>query len=235
LEIMEERVQKIIANAGICARRRAEDLIKSGKVTVNGKKITIGDKADVSKDDIVVDGKKLKRIRRVYLAFHKPKGCLTSLKDPSGKRTIFDIIKVKERVIPVGRLDFNTEGLLILTNDGNFANKIMHPRYEVRKIYHVSLDKPFDEDLAKKFKHGIRLEDGVTRPSIVKALSNDKRTVSITIHEGKNRIVRRMFNSLGYNVRRLVRVKVGPIGLNDLPAGKTRPLTTDEIMSLVKR
>ncbi len=230
---MEERVQKIISNAGICARRKAEDLIKSGKVTVNGKRITIGDKADVSKDDIVVEGKKLKRSRRVYYAFHKPKGYLTSLKDPSEKKTIFSIIKVKERVIPVGRLDFYTEGLLLLTNDGNFANKVMHPRYEVKKIYHVTLDTPFDEEHGKKFKRGLRLEDGMTQPSIVKALSSDKKTVSIQIHEGKNRIVRRMFNFLGYNVRRLVRVKIGPVGLNDLGVGKLRPLTTDEVVSLI--
>ena len=230
---MEERVQKIIANAGICSRRSAEDLIKFGKVTVNGKRITIGDKANLS-DDIVVDGKKLTRGRRLYYAFHKPRGYITSLKDPSGKKTIFSLIKIKERVIPVGRLDFNTEGLILLTNDGNFANKVMHPRYEVKKVYHVTLDKPFNEDLVKKFKRGINLEDGMTRPSIVKVLTPDKRIVAIRLHEGKNRIVRRMFNYLGYNVKRLVRVKVGPVGLSDLPVGKTRPLTTTEVVSLLK-
>jgi len=230
---MEERVQKIIANAGICSRRSAEDLIKFGKVTVNGKRITIGDKANLS-DDIVVDGKKLTRGRRLYYAFHKPRGYITSLKDPSGKKTIFSLIKIKERVIPVGRLDFNTEGLILLTNDGNFANKVMHPRYEVKKVYHVTLDKPFNEDLVKKFKRGINLEDGMTRPSIVKVLTPDKRIVAIRLHEGKNRIVRRMFNYLGYNVKRLVSVKVGPVVLSDLPVGKTRPLTTTEVVSLLK-
>jgi len=232
---MKERLQKIMANAGICSRRRAEDLIKFGKVKVNGKTITIGDKADVAKDNILVEGKKLKRTRRVYIAFNKPKGCLTTLKDPSGKKTIFDMIKSKERVIPVGRLDYNTEGLILLTNDGDFANKIMHPRYETNKVYQVTLDKPFDEDLVKRFKKGLRLEDGMTRPSVVKPISNDKRTVSIRLHEGKNRIVRRMFNFLGYNVRRLVRVKVGTIGLSDLAPGKTRPLSKNEVLSLIRK
>jgi len=230
---MLERVQKIISNAGYCSRRKAEDLIKAGRVKVNNKLITIGDKADISKDTITVEGKKLQRKRRLYLAFNKPKGYLTTLKDPSGKKTIFDLIKTKERLIPVGRLDYNTEGLILLTNDGDFANKIMHPRYEVKKLYFVTLHKPFNEEYVKKIKKGIRLEDGMTRPATVKAISPDKKTVSIRLHEGRNRIVRRMFNHLGYNVRRLVRVKVGTIGLSDLAPGKTRPLSSAEVKSLI--
>jgi len=230
---MEERVQKIIANAGICSRRAAEDLIYAGKVKVNGKVITIGSKADASKDKIIVDGKMVKGSEKVYLAFNKPGDCLTTLDDPAGRKTIFNYLRLKERVIPVGRLDFKTEGLLFLTNDGEFANRVMHPRYEVEKTYLVFLDKPFTLEDIDKVKKGILIEDVKTGNAKVRYASPDKDAIEVTLHEGRNRIVRRMMESLGFTVKRLIRTKVGKVDLGDLKSGKTRVLSYQEIRQFI--
>jgi len=231
---MLERVQKIIANAGTCSRRRAEELILQGRVKVNGQIINIGAKADLYKDEITVEGKKIFRPKKIYLAFNKPIDCLTTLDDPQGRKTIFDYIKSKDRLIPVGRLDFKTEGLLFLTNDGEFANLVMHPRYEVEKSYVVALDREFSlEDIAK-VKKGLDLEEIQSRPAKVRYAHPNKKMIEITIHEGQNRIVRRMMEALGYKVFRLIRIKIGNVMLGDVLPGKTRELSFSEVKQFKK-
>ena len=189
---MLQRVQKILANAGVCSRRQAEDLIRKGRVKVNGKVIGIGGKADPFKDNINVDGKKLERPDQIYFAFNKPPDCLTTLHDPKGRKTILHYVRLQERVIPVGRLDFNTQGLIFLTNDGDFANLVMHPRYEVQKKYMIFLDKKFSHEDAMRVKRGLHLGDTVTRPANVRYVSPAKDVIEISLHQGQNRIVRRM-------------------------------------------
>ena len=214
------RVQKLISQYGFCSRRQAEEWIQLGKVKVNGKTITIGDKA-TEEDEISVNGQIISKPKRIYLMFHKPLHCVTALEDEYHK-TIFTYINIPQRVIPVGRLDYNTTGLLLLTNDGDFANEVMHPRYEVKKTYEVTIDKPLTKNEARQLREGIQLDDGPTRPAYVK-LVNDT-TVEVTIHEGKNRIVRRMFEELGYKVRALKRTKIGSLELGSLEVGKWKKL-----------
>ncbi len=231
-----QRVQKIIANAGICSRRKAEELIEDGKVKVNGKIITIGSKADPLNDKIFVDGKPVKLSKNIYLAFNKPPDCLTTLDDPQGRKTIFDYIQLKERLIPVGRLDFKTEGLLFLTNDGDFANRVMHPRYEVDKTYLVFLDKKFEKEDIDKLKSGIDIDGTRTSPAKVRYANISKDAIEVTIHEGRNRIVRRIMESLSYTVRKLIRIKIGHVNLGNLSLGQHRSLSYNEVRKfLIKR
>lgn len=225
---MLQRVQKLLSNYGYCSRRQAEKLIEEGKVKVNNKIISLGDKASET-DKIYVDGKLVAQEKKVYLIFNKPVGCITAVKDPRFK-TVMDYIKIKERVFPVGRLDYNTSGLLILTNDGDFANKIMHPRYEIKKTYFVKLNEPVAKQDIISLKKGIKLEDGITSPAeITNIFANN---LEITIHEGKKRIVRRMFKALGYYVLFLTRIKIGNLKLGNLKPGKYRPLSKEEIQKI---
>ena len=200
------RVQKLLSNYGYCSRRKAEEIIKQGRVRVNDKLITIGDKAS-EEDKIYVDDKLVEKEKKVYLMFNKPVKCVTALNDNKFK-TVMDYIKIKERVFPIGRLDYLTSGLLLLTNDGDFANKIMHPRY----------DKKISGDSIKKIVEGIELEDGKTSPAKVKRIKDN--IIEITIHEGKNRIIRRMIKALGYRMKSLERIKIGELGLSGLKPGK---------------
>lgn len=227
-----QRVQKIISNAGIMSRRKAEEFIRQGRVRVNGKSIKLGDKA-TDDDKITVDDKPVKKTRKRYIMFHKPPGCLTTLTDSKGRRTIFNYIKEKERLIPVGRLDFLTEGLLLLTNDGDFANKIMHPRYQVKKNYIAFLDMPLSDNDRTKLEKGIIIEERKTSPARVTYESDNKDIIQVSIHEGRNRIVRKMLFTLGYKTKRLVRIKIGSLDLGDLPKGKYRELTRKEIERLM--
>lgn len=231
---MLQRVQKIIANAGICSRRKAEKLIEDGRVKVNGKLISIGDKADLIKDQIMVDGKRISQPKKIYLAFNKPPDCLTTLDDPRGRKTIYHYIGLRDRVIPVGRLDFKTQGLLLLTNDGDFANKVMHPRYEVEKTYMVFLDRKFGLDDLNKVKQGMDMGGMKTGPAKLRYASPANDVIELTIHEGQNRVVRRMMKELGYKIKKLIRTKVGNVSLGSLAQGRTRKLSHDEVCSFLK-
>ena len=211
-----ERVQKILSNWGYCSRRKAEKLIEEGKVKVNGKTISLGDKAEET-DKITVDGEKVSRPNKIYIKFHKPLGCVTALEDPH-KKTIMDYIKIKDRIFPVGRLDYNTSGLLLLTNDGDWANKIAHPRYEVKKTYIAELETDISNKDVTQLRRGVKLRDGLTKPALVEKLSPTK--LEIKIHEGRNRIIRRMLKVLGYSVKSLKRVQIGDIKLGRLKVGE---------------
>lgn len=236
---MQERVQKIISGAGYCSRRDAEDLIKTGHVMVNGKTISIGASADKEKDTVTIDGKRLLAEQKRYLLLNKSKGYVCSRDDPTIKKTVYDLINIKERVYTVGRLDVMTEGLIILTNDGDFANRIMHPRYEVSKTYQVRLDKPFDMAHKHVITRGIILMDPTGRKfrsgqAKISVDPKDAMNVYITLHEGRNRIVRRIFEAIGYKIRQLVRVRIGSIKIAGLERGKWRELTEDEKEGLMK-
>ncbi|MFH0859894.1 MAG: pseudouridine synthase [Candidatus Altiarchaeota archaeon] len=224
------RVQKLLSNLGYCSRRQAEELIRAGWVKVNGETVTVGGKASET-DVITVGGKVVKGEDRVYLMFHKPTGCVTAVRDPRFK-TVMDYLRIKERVFPIGRLDRDTSGILLLTNDGDFANSVMHPRYEVKKRYVVVLDKPVKQDVKRKIERGITLEDGKTAPAKSNILAEN--TLDITIHEGKNRIIRRMMKALGYNVKTLKRVSIGNLKLGTLKPGEYRNLTKNEITQIFK-
>lgn len=230
---MLQRVQKIIASAGICSRRKAEKLIEQGKVKVNGKVISIGANADPLKDNINVDGRRVQQPKKIYLAFNKPPDCLTTLHDPKGRKTIFHYVRIKERVIPVGRLDFKTQGLLLMTNDGDFANRIMHPRYEVEKTYMVFLDRMFSAEDAAKVRKGMELEGMKSRPAAIRYTSPAKDVIELTLHEGKNRIVRKIMLHLGYRVKKLIRTKIGNVDLGSLRQGDLRNLSKKEIFDLI--
>jgi 23S rRNA pseudouridine2605 synthase len=233
-----ERLQKVLAAAGIASRRKCEEIIQQGRVQVNGNTVTeLGFKVDVTADEIIVDGKKIGKQKQLYLAFHKPKGVITSAKDPEGRQTVMDYMKgVKERVYPVGRLDYETEGLLILTNDGEFANLLTHPRHHVPKTYLATTKGIPHGTLLDKLKSGIELDDGMTAPAEVEYADVDpeKNTavIRITIFEGRNRQVRRMFEAIRTPLIRLKRIAFGPVLLEGLQRGKHRPLTKQEVAEL---
>ena len=236
---MAERLQKIIARAGIASRRAAEEMILNGRVTVDGQTITeLGGKYDSSRQKICVDGKPLTLAeKKVYYLLNKPKGYLSTAKDERGRRTVLDLLpEVCERVYPLGRLDNNTEGLLLISNDGDLMNGLLHPRYKVNKTYVARLAGVPSEKLLDKLRQGIKLEDGMTAPAEVKMLetSDSEAKVEITIHEGRNRQVRRMFAAIGCDVRALKRVKFAGLTLKGVKRGHYRPLTDEEITELYK-
>lgn len=234
-----ERLQKIIARAGLASRREAERWIEEGRVTVNGAVITkLGSQADPFKDSIKVDGKRVKTAAApLYYALHKPPGVITTLNDPQHRPDITPYLArlgEKRRVFPVGRLDYNTTGLLLLTNDGELALRLSHPRFGVSKVYRAKLSRcPTPEDFAR-MREGIRLEDGITAPARARVVEKLKTNawVEIEVHEGRKREVRRIFEALGYFVEKLVRIRVGPVELGQLPLGELRPLTPSEVKSL---
>tara|TARA_Y100000310_G_scaffold334155_1_gene413233 strand:- start:908 stop:1591 length:684 start_codon:yes stop_codon:yes gene_type:complete len=215
------RVQKLLSNYGYISRRKAEELIKEGRVKVNGKTITIGDKADED-DKLYVDDKLITKQKKVYLMFNKPIGCVTALTDNQYK-TVMDYINIKERVFPIGRLDYNTSGLLLLTNDGDFANKVMHPRYEINKTYMAEINKPISYNKIKLIEQGINIEGEKTSPA--KVSRHTLTQVEITIHEGKNRIIRKMLEELEFKVVALKRIKIGNLELGTLKPEKYMNLT----------
>ncbi len=234
-----ERLQKLISQAGITSRRAAEELILNGRVTVNGTVVTkLGSKADPAQDRIAVDGKPLRfSAKHLYILLNKPTGYITALKDSQGRPLVTDLLKgVEERVYPVGRLDYNTEGLLLLTNDGEWANRLMHPRHEVEKEYHVRVrGKALDQQL-KRMAGGVELEEGVTAPAVVRLVKSSDQNdwISVTIHEGRNRQVRRMCEAVSLSVVRLRRVRYGSLEIGALKPGQFRYLTEAEVKGLLQ-
>ncbi|NOZ64383.1 MAG: rRNA pseudouridine synthase [Caldiserica bacterium] len=230
---MKERLQKIISRAGIASRRRAEELIKEGKVKVDGEVVTIlGTKADPGIQRIEVEGKVITLPEKIYLLLYKPRYCITTLYDPQGRKTVADLLEnMPTRVFPVGRLDFDAEGLLIFTNDGEFANILLHPRYGISKTYIVELSGiPSRRDL-EQIRKGVRLEDGMTLPARAVMVKKDKNKawIKLTIQEGRYREIKRMFSALGYTVTRLKRIKIGPFKLGKLKPGEYRFLSQEEV------
>jgi 23S rRNA pseudouridine2605 synthase len=234
-----ERLQKILSRAGLASRREAERWILEGRVSVNGAVVhQLGSQADPTKDSIKVDGKRVKLPGApLYFAFHKPPGVITTLNDPQKRPDLTRFIEKlgpKQRVFPVGRLDFNSTGLLLLTNDGELARRVAHPRFGVKKVYRVKLSAcPTESDFAV-LRKGIRLQDGLTVPARARVVEKLKKNawVEIEIHEGRKREIRRIFEALGYLVEKLVRVKVGPVSLGFLQPGEMRPLWPGEIAAL---
>lgn len=235
---MEKRLQKILSEIGIASRRRAEEFIIEGRVTINGRTAALGMKADPERDHIKFDGKLIARPEpKVYLMLNKPRGVVTSLRDPEGRPTVKDYLKgVKYRVFPVGRLDYDSEGLLLLTNDGDFAQAILHPSRKIPKSYLAKVKgSPEDEEI-KKLRAGIRLDDGLTAPAkLHKVRSTENNTwLEITIHEGRKRQVRRMLEQTGHPVLKLKRIRVNGIELGNLKSGEYRYLKPEEIAKMKK-
>ncbi|MDA8262328.1 MAG: pseudouridine synthase [Actinomycetota bacterium] len=226
-----ERLQKIISQAGIASRRVAEEMILAGRVTLNHRVATLGDRAQVGEDLVEVDGVPVMiDPGRVYWLLHKPAGVVSTTKDTHGRSVVTDLVPPEPRVYPVGRLDADSEGLLILTNDGDFAMRLTHPRYKVDKEYLVSLDKPVGRDTLSKLARGVVLEDGRTAPATVTQLSPT--LVRMVIREGRNRQIRRMFEVFSFRVTRLVRTRIGPLSDQRLAPGQYRALTQAELRSL---
>lgn len=234
---MTERLQKIIAAAGITSRRAAEELILNGRVAVNGQVVTeLGAKADPATDRITVDGALVKPAEALYyVLLHKPAGYVTSLKDPQGRQLVTELVQeVGARLFPVGRLDYNSEGLLLLTNDGAWANRLMHPRHQVDKEYHVRVRGKVDPQQIKRLSDGVELEDGPVSGATVRLLKADQNNdwLSVTIREGRNRQVRRMCAAVGLSVVRLRRIRYGSLTLGGLKTGEYRLLSKEEAMAL---
>jgi len=232
-----ERLQKIIAQAGVASRRKAEELIAEGRVTVNGKKVTeLGVKV-TGTETIEVDGIPLDKEQPVYLLFYKPTGVISSVKDEKGRKVVTDFFPgIKERIFPVGRLDYDTSGALLLTNDGDLANKLMHPKYKIDKYYIARVKGIVTKEDVKKLARGVHLEDGKTAPAHVKVESVDRKkgtsVVALTIHEGRNRQVRRMFEALGYEVQKLRRERYGFLDITGMGTGDFRELKPHEVKQL---
>lgn len=232
------RLQKVLASAGIASRRASEILIDEGRVEVNGQVVTEqGRRVNPETDHIRVDGARIPPPRRhLYLVLNKPRGVVSTMEDPEGRRTLADYLpRTKERLFHVGRLDTETEGLIVLTNDGDFAHRLAHPSYEVPKTYVVQAAGVMDNRTLKRLEKGVTLEDGPVRPDKVKLISRaaDRTMVSVTLHEGRNRVVRRMFDAVGHPVDRLSRTGIGPIRLGNLRSGETRDLTREELGALL--
>lgn len=238
------RLQKLLAQSGVASRRKCEELMLAGEVEVDGEVVTrLGTKVDPRTAVVRVSGKRLPPISdHVYLVLNKPRGVVSTMSDPEGRRTLSDVLAEvrqaaasNERLFHVGRLDTDTSGLLLLTNDGDFANKMAHPSYEVDKTYVAEVDGQVGKDTAERLLAGVELDDGpvaVTRVRII-AATRDKSIVELVIHEGRNRIVRRLLDHVGHPVRRLTRTELGPVDLGQLKAGQVRELTLDELGALL--
>lgn len=237
---MEEiRLQKYMADCGIASRRKCEEYILQGKVKVNGNIVLeLGTKVIPSKDKIEYEGKQIKvEAKKIYIILNKPIGYVTTTDDQFGRENVLDLVKVKERIVPVGRLDMYTSGALILTNDGDFVYKVTHPKHEINKTYTVTLKGIITKEEVQKLQKGVDIGDYVTKPAKVKILKTDEEKqisrLEITIHEGKNRQVRRMCESVGRKVLALHRTKIGEISVKDITLGKWRYLRQEEIKKLL--
>lgn len=233
---MTERLQKIIASAGLASRRQAEAWISAGLVLVNGQPASLGDKADPERDRIVVQGRELRAApEKVYLLLNKPLGYVTTMRDPQGRPTVTDLVKdFRTRVFPVGRLDVNTEGLLLLTNDGALAQRLAHPRHKVDKTYLVKIRGLLSTEARTQLEKGVLLEDGLTLPAVIDQVRTTQNNTwfELTLREGRNRQVRRMCETLGFPVVRLKRIRLGFLELGRLSVGTCRRLSEDEVARL---
>jgi len=232
------RLHKYLADAGVASRRKSEELIAEGRVEVDGVVVTTPGTMISGFETVKVDGREVKPTqKKVYILLNKPVGYISSVKDQFSRKTVLDLVdEVKERIYPVGRLDYDTSGLILLTNDGDLANKLTHPKHEINKTYIVETDVNFTEEDAGKLRRGIKVEDYTTAPANVRIIEKNKRktVVEISIHEGKNRQVRKMFETLGHPVFKLKRIAIGPIGIGSLEEGKWRYLSKNEIEILKK-
>jgi 23S rRNA pseudouridine2605 synthase len=225
-------LERVLSKAGVGSRSEARRWISEGRVRVNGR--VAGDPdawVDLERDRVSFDGKPLRKSRRIYLLLNKPTGYLTTYRDPRGRPTVYDLLDRDEYLFPVGRLDLDTSGLLILTNDAVFAERLTNPDYKVPKTYRVKASKVLSEEELARLRRGVMLRDGMTRAAIVERI--DKSAFTITITEGRNRQVRRMVEALGAKVLKLTRVAIGPIGIGKLPVGASRELTAKEVAGLL--
>ena len=224
------RLQKLLAMAGVASRRKAEQLIHEGRVFVSGKAVTkLGAKA-LATDNIIVDGMKINIEKKTYVMLHKPTGVICSVKDNFSRRTVLDLVPLEVRLFPVGRLDYDTSGLILLTNDGEWANKLMHPRNKIKKTYIAKLNGlPSQEDL-KKFREGLYIEGKKTAPAEIEMISIS--TAKIVLHEGRNRQVRKMCEAIGLEVVSLVRISIGCLELGDIKPGEWRYLSVHEVQAI---
>lgn len=232
------RLQKVLAAAGVASRRAAEILIDEGRVEVNGKIVVEqGMRVDPERDHVRVDGRRIPPPRHhIYLVLNKPKGVVSTLSDPEGRPTLSDYLgRRKERLFHVGRLDTETEGLIILTNHGEFAHRLAHPSYEIRKTYLAEVEGAVHASTLARLTRGVTLDDGPVKPDAVKVVSagRDKTLVQVVLHEGRNRVVRRMFDSVGHPVRQLSRTQIGPVRLGQLMQGDLRELSREELGALL--
>jgi pseudouridine synthase len=232
-----ERIQKILAKTGIASRREAERMVIEGRVRVNGRVVeALGLKADLSKDHIKVDGKRIKDVEpKIILLLNKPRGYLSTVKDPKGRPTVMDLLKnVKWRIYPIGRLDFDAEGLLLLTNDGDLAHLLSHPRFSIPKTYWVKVAGVPEEKKLARLKRGVLLEDGEAKAVSCSLIRQREKNswIRVVVTEGRNRLVKRMFSAIGHSVLKLKRVEYGPIQLGDLSFGQFRYLTPEEVERL---
>ncbi|MEM6298339.1 MAG: pseudouridine synthase [Bacteroidota bacterium] len=228
------RLNRYIANAGICSRREADDLIANGMVEVNGEVVKEMGFRVKPEDEVRYKGKVLMREKPIYVLLNKPKNVITTTDDPRGRQTVLDLVEDagKERIYPVGRLDRNTTGLLLLTNDGDLAERLTHPSYGVPKIYRVELDKPINGDHFEEIQNGIELEDGKIKPDAIALVSPDAKVIGIEIHSGRNRIVRRIFEHFGYQVEKLDRTVYANLSKGSLRRGSWRFLKEKEVIAL---
>lgn len=232
----EMRLNKYIANSGICSRRKADEFIKEGHVTVDGVVVTEMGYKLTGKEKVAFQGKRVVIGKKYYVLLNKPKGYITTTSDEKGRDTVMDLVAgaSEDRLYPVGRLDRNTTGILLLTNDGELAQKLMHPSFNVEKVYKVELNRKLTEVDLDKIRKGIVLDDGLATVDDIQYVEGDKKIIGIQIHIGKNRIVRRIFESLGYIVEKLDRVLYAGLTKKNLPRGKWRHLTKEEVLSLQK-
>lgn len=228
---MLQRVQKILSAAGIASRRKSEELILQGRVSVNGRIAAIGQKADDERDVITVDNARIGTERKKYILLYKPSGYVTTTADKFAKRKVTDLVHVPEKVYPVGRLDADAEGLLILTNDGDFANKLMHPRFEVEKTYLVKLRQKLHPEDVEQIRRGVFVE-GRRVAAKIKMLQKD--IAEVAVHEGRHKVVKRLFKAAGNYVLRITRTRIGTVGIGKLKPGQWRELTKEEVTMLGK-
>lgn len=229
------RLQKYISNSGVTSRRKSEELISQGRVKVNGIVATLGCSVDETTDIVEIDSKVISREEnKVYIMLNKPTGYLSSVTDDRGRKTVVDLIDIKERIFPVGRLDYDTEGLLLLTNDGEFTYKITHPKFEITKTYVATLNKKVNSKDLECLLKGVKIEDYIAKAKEISLINEEKNEVLITISQGKNRQVRKMFEKIGYKVVTLKRISIGKLMLGTLKTGEWKTLSLKELDRLIK-